>query len=84
MLRFKGERKLMNIDISDMRYNTTRLCIRPFVQADFNDVYKYASVESFTKLIGWQNCNDREHCKLRFVDLVNRKDSLWCLLLLEL
>ena len=32
----------MNIDISDMRYNTTRLCIRPFVQADFNDVYKYA------------------------------------------
>ena len=39
----------MNIDISDMRYNTTRLCIRPFVQADFNDVYKYASVESFTK-----------------------------------
>ena len=66
----------MNIDISDMRYNTTRLCIRPFVQADFNDVYKYASVESFTKLIGWQNCNDREDRKLRFVDFVNRKDSL--------
>ncbi|MGN1399085.1 MAG: GNAT family N-acetyltransferase [Erysipelotrichaceae bacterium] len=66
----------MNIDTTVMRYNTTRLCLRPFSQADFNDVYKYSSNTAFCKLINWQLQGEKETNRQRFDAFVSRKDAL--------
>lgn len=52
------------IDISNVTLHTDRMILRPWRQADLDDLYAYASVDGVGQMAGWNvyrlcSCNDR-------------------------
>lgn len=43
------------VDVTNIRIETPRLILRPWTEADLNDLYEYASVDGVGEMAGWSH-----------------------------
>lgn len=51
------------IDVTDIRIETERLILRPWENADLDDLYAYASVEGVGEMAGWPHHTAKEESR---------------------
>ena len=63
------------IDVSDIRIETQRLILRPWVQADLEDLYEYASVPGVGEMAGWVHHQSREESQRILSSFIRHKKT---------
>lgn len=70
------------IDLSGVCLETQRLILRPWRQADLDDLYSYASVEGVGEMAGWPHHQSREESQ-KILDSFIAEKNVFALVLKE-
>ena len=70
------------IDVTNIRIETQRLILRPWQEADLEDLYEYASVPGVGEMAGWRHHENREE-SARILDMFIRQRKTFALVLKE-
>lgn len=64
------------IDVTDIRIETDRLILRPWLDSDLDDLYDYSRVEGVGEMAGWKHHTSREISRKILTMFQNEKRSL--------
>ena len=67
---------LAPIDVTNIRIETERLMIRPWLESDLADFYEYASVDGVGQMAGWKPHESMEESKTILGYFINDKRNL--------
>ena len=63
------------VDVSNVRIETKRLILRPWLQSDLNDFYAYASVEGVGEMAGWSHHKSKEESRKILNSFIEHKKT---------
>ena len=64
------------IDVTDIRIETERLILRPWMESDLDDFFEYASVDGVGQMAGWLPHQSPEETKLILDMFITHKKTL--------
>ena len=66
----------IKVDVSKLEIETDRLILRPFKNADLDDLYEYAKVEGVGELAGWTHHKNKQESNKILKHFISEKKTL--------